>query len=215
MIKRLAAFSLLAAALVLPNTIFAAGAYGQPELPSKKIFLDKQVFNPTQTKGGTGGGFVDNLTLDQNAFLPGQEVVFKVTVKNILNEDLRSLTVTDRLPQEVSFVSTTAGTYNSNTHTVTFVIDNLKVNETRSFELKVKIKEANQIPSNVFCMSNLAQVTGENMSEQDTSSFCVQKQVLGVVQELPKTGVASTAVLISSVFSLGLSAYLYRKSKVN
>lgn len=185
----------------------ASASYGEEKPPRARITIEKWIWNPGSNS------FVENLSVNQFLFLPEQEVTFKVEVRNHGNKDLDNVEVNDRLPNEVEFVSG-PGDYNKDKHTLTFKIDKLKAGESKAYEVKAKIKHGDALPSNVFCTSNLAEVRAENMVSQDTTSFCAQKKVLGVVKELPKTGPEGLVVALGiTIASSGAAMYFAKKSE--
>lgn len=197
---------LLTVFLFFISVNIANASYGEEQPPASRIMIEKWIWNPGSNS------FVENLSVNQFLFLPDQEVTFKVEVKNHGNKDLDNVEVNDRLPNEVWFVSG-PGDYNQDKHTLTFKIDKLKAGESKAYEVKAKIKGADSLPSNVFCTSNLAEVRAENMVSQDTTSFCAQKKVLGVVKELPKTGPNTLAIMLAmTILSSGASIYFVKKA---
>ena len=87
--------------------------------------------------------------------------------------------------------------------------------ETKTLDIKVKIKGANELSSNVSCISNWAQAKVEDLMDDDTSTICLQKKILGVTTELPKTGIdTATASILGPLLVLGLSVALLKKSQV-
>lgn len=188
---------------VTPNFVFAQ--YALAQAPSAQVLVEKKILNPTTSQ------FVDNLTVDQYLFLPNQEIVFKIDVRNNTTSDIKNITVKDVLPAQVNFTSGD-GQYDKNSNTVTFVIDSLSANTTRSFQFKAQVKGAEAITSNVMCVSNLAQLSisgAAGMMSQDTANFCIQKQVLGVAAPvLPVTGPSIDIVLLSSLALFIYGVYL-------
>lgn len=206
--KKFLAFYLVILSFLLPGQAFAQYV----PTPSTKVVINKTVLSPNSTKGGTGGNFVDNMSVTDQNFLSGQEVVFRIQVSNPSQVDANNLLVTDMLPKELSFVS--GGNFNSTNNSVNFNIGTLKAGDTNTFEVHTKVNPSDQLASAISCPTNLAQVKTDNMLEQDTSTFCISKTVMAPVQELPKTGNATNLVLGGSIFALLISTLLYRKSKV-
>ncbi len=175
-----------------------------------RALIDKTVYNPQTNL------FVDNLSINNQHFLSGQEVIFRIEVSNTLNEDLTNLTVIDRLPSNLSYISSSAGTFDTSSNTVNFKISTLNLGDSKMFEIKTKVKSSDKMQYEVTCPTNSVELKGESKGgdkilDQDTSSFCITKQVLGVVQELPKTGPTTNIIFGASILSLLISAYLYRK----
>lgn len=167
--------------------------------PVAQLVLNKQVQNP-QT-----GLFVENLTVTDAHFLPGQEVNFRIEVRNTGGNELKEINVKDVLPDFVDFVS---GSGN-------FVVDKLGAGESKSFDMKIKIRAQVDLPKNqLTCLTNLAQASVNQIFTQDTSVFCIETQVLGIAGELPKTGPGNVLpVLLASSFSLIMSIFLFKKSR--
>lgn len=179
--------------------------------PAPQININKTVKNPQN------GQFVDNLNLPDPHFLPEQDVVFRIEVKNLTGSQLKNITVKDRLPDFVDFVSG-PGNFDKNAKTLTFIIDKLEANESKAFEIKVKVSQEKFLPNNqVTCVTNLTVAQIDQNVIQDSAAFCFEKQVLGVVKELPVTGPRETVALIAAstiIFSIGLFL-LKRSSKEN
>jgi uncharacterized repeat protein (TIGR01451 family)/LPXTG-motif cell wall-anchored protein len=206
MTKKLLVGTALLVSLIAPS--LASANYAQPEPPSRKILVNKLVFNPGNNQ------FVDNLSVDQHQFLPDQEVLFRVQVTNTSNVDLENIDVTDKLPSQLNFV-TGPGEFDDDAYSLNFSIDKLTPNQTKTFDIKAKVKGANDIPANVFCITNLAEAKVDELMDQDTANICLNKQVLGVTKELPKTGPSATNnILFASTAALGLSVFLFRKAKI-
>lgn len=185
----------------IPQTTLAQyiGAAAQP---ARGLLIEKRILNPQNNQ------FVDNLNIDQQTFLPNNDVIFKITVSNVIQSDLKNLTITDFLPSAVlNFVSASEGSCDSPCKIVTLKVDSLKVGESKNIEIRTKVKGENELGASVSCQTNLGRVTINNIADEDTATFCVSKQVLGVTSELPKTGSTQTfPILTLSVllFAIGL-----------
>lgn len=198
------ALFLMAAIFVVNSSTVSADYFVHHEPKAVgQLWINKQVKHPTT------GSFVDNLSITDPHFLPKQEVVFRIEVKNVGNEDIRDIDVKDILPDYVDFVSGLNGTDGS--RTLSLRIDKLAPNESKTYEIKTNVKDASALPSNmVTCVTNMAEGRFKWIVNQDTASFCIEKKVLGVVKELPKTGlggleVALGTTLVSSLLALGLA----------
>ena len=148
--------------------------------PTRQVLIDKKILNPQNNQ------FVDNLNIEQHTFLPDQEVTFRVTVTNVIQAELKNLQISDKLPDTLNFVSTSFGNYDNSSKTINFKIDNLKVGESKTFEIKTKVKSGTELPGNITCQTNLARVTVNNLVDEDTSTYCVSKQVLATTTEIKK-----------------------------
>lgn len=172
--------------------------YAQAPVISKPIILDKRVLDPKSAQ------FVDNLVGEQYRFLPGQEVKFRIEVKNTGSGDLTNIILKDILPAGMSLGSG-EGVYNASGNVLTVTVDRLRPGESKFWFITATMRgDKGGVVANLTCFNNKVEawIGGEMVS--DTASACVQSQVLGEVSELPVTGVASTLVIIGSVSLAGL-----------
>lgn len=185
-----------------------SGQYGQGETPAISITVDKKVSNGSQTKGGVYQ-YVDNFTLSDERFSPGQNVYFLVTVKNTTNSTLSNIQVTDTLPQYLAVVEAPGTT---NGQTISWKYDSLSAGEERTERLIARIVEQEYLPAgqSVMCPKNQVSVSVSNSSDYDTSQFCIEKQVVGV-EEVPKAG-PEFGILLGALNLAGLGLGLkFRK----
>lgn len=186
----ISSLSLLLITLTLSSFLFVPSVFAQytppqPQ-PSYKFFIDKKIFNPATQ------AYVDNLNRDQYLYIPDQTVDFKVEVKNTGDIDLINMDITDTLPAELIYIS--GGSINKG-GLVSYHIDKLAVGETQSFLVKTKVKvDANA--SGIICPVNLAQAQAGSLMDQDTSTFCITRNInknVPPVEQLPKTGLPLVA----------------------
>lgn len=165
--------------------------------PSGQLFLNKQVRNP-QT-----GELVESLSPNGHNFLPGQEVSFRIEVKNTGQSDLDNVRVQDKLPDTLDFISG-PGNFNKHNRIIEWYINKLRPGESRLFDVKGKVVFNKEIKVSITCSLNVATAQKDQQVAQDSSSFCIQEKVLGVVKELPVTGTPKGVELLW----LGYSALL-------
>lgn len=207
MFKKLFALTIVLSAITFVPTVFADSScnnvYGS-SCPTGNLSLDKKVRHPQS------GEYLDTISSTDSTFLPEQEVKFKIDVKNTGSADLYDVWVDDKFPDFVEFVSGT-GNYDKGSYKLWWKIDRINAGETKSFEVRVKLKNAQELPTgSITCMTNHSKAVKDHMSAQDTASFCVQTKILGTTTELPKTGVGSFELLtglsiISSLLALGFA----------
>jgi len=152
------------------TVVYGGGQVCPTEL---KYSIDKKVQSPNK-----GGEFVDNLGFNDTKFAPSNQVTFKIVVKNTGENTINQLTVTDTLPDHVTFKSG-AGVSNPSNKTVTYTINDLKKGESNEQTIAVTLSEAAKLPSDqgVICLTNKARATDTNgNAAEDASGFCVQKQ---------------------------------------
>ena len=233
----LAIFS-FATAMAFTGTAYAAGQYGgygsygvqncQPIygggetcVTSNKILLNKTVKNP-QT-----GMFVDNLSINDPRYGTNQSITFQLTVTNTGDSVISQATVTDQMPSYVTNVTGPGSV--SKGGLLTFTVNNLNVNESRTYTISGTTVAANSLPSNqsVACTVNQASATVGNETSSDNSQFCIEKNAtvpaattkggLPVMpapkmNQTPATGAESLALLAMVPSALAGFA-LRRKSK--
>lgn len=183
------------------------GQYGQPTIPGQTIIIDKLIAEPgtaTHKGGVTAGIFRDNLPANGERFMPGEEIVFKLVVKNITNTTLQNISVVDRVPEFVEPL-VGPGTYNSANRTITYVIKELKPGVEDVAYIRMKVYAQNKLPANqiLFAQVNNAEATANGQKDQDSAQYFVEKQQIAVNQ-VPKTGPAMGLALLA-LQGLGLA----------
>lgn len=171
-IKAIFLFTLLTALFVAVPHVLADGEtctnqYGSSvECPPNRIVINKKVRYPTNVNL-----FVENVTNNDPAYAPGNEVEYDIAVTNTSNVNYETVTVIDVLPEEVTFVSG-PGRYEEAQRKLTYELSNLKAGETVHTRLLVKVKNAVATPD---CdVVNTVTVTGPGgQSDQDTANLCV------------------------------------------
>lgn len=149
--------------------------YGGGEICVKtgQLQIDKEVWNPET------GKFVDNLGLSNYRFAPGEEIIFRLKIKNVGDETFGKIEVRDWLPKLLDLV-------NGN---IAFDVTNLHPGDVREYKIKTKVTSADKFPSGktLVCEVNAAEVWSGDERDKDTAQVCLTKKVLGVTI-LPKTG---------------------------
>ena len=209
--KRFAANLMLAISfLVLVSTVSAQ--YGEPQ-PSFSIMIDKMVGKPVNDKGGSAdGNYVDNLSPSDPRYQPGNEVFFKLKVKNTSDEKLKDVTIKDFLPEFVSAIESKFYKI-SNLREITIDAGDLEIDEEKEYIVKARLLEQDKLPSDkgLICLVNKAQASNDKSSDEDTAQFCVEKEVLGVVS-VPSAGPEMGILLITGqITMLGLGIALKKK----
>ncbi len=196
--------------------------YGGGEVCSDKIefTIDKKVLTPNNS------GFVDNLGSNDAKFQPGQQVTFKIIVKNTGNKKIERLDVRDTLPSYITFVSG-VGTYDKNANVISYTISNLEKGATNEQSFIGAIASADKLPQNqnVVCLTNHAQATDNNgIVAKDDAGLCVEKGIIVKkptpqvfesvpVKKIPETG--PEALSLIALIPAGLAGFALRKKKFN
>ncbi|PJC30446.1 hypothetical protein CO051_05650 [Candidatus Roizmanbacteria bacterium CG_4_9_14_0_2_um_filter_39_13] len=195
------------------------GQYGQYDggASSYSIIVDKMVMTGNQTKGGQAV-YVDNLSPSDPRFAPGAQVTFQVKVKNTSDITLSNIQIKDILPNWVDAVEG-PGEYDANTRTISWTYPELKSGEGKLEKITVQIKPQDQLPADqgLMCMNNKATAKTDNVYDEDTSQFCLEKQVTMTTkggQPVTTTPDAGAPLLAFGALNmLGLGAGLWMKKK--
>jgi len=197
-LKHLTAIGLALAGLTFAPKAQAAirceSQYGGGEVCVKtgELNIDKQVYNPNSSS------FVDNLSLHTHYFKAGDEITFKLKVKNTGDEKLSSVHVKDTLP---SYLYLSSGDLD-------YYITDLEVNETDERELKAKVVNNSNLPSqSLTCVVNQGEAWASDEHDSDTSQVCIKKDV----ETLPATGPGlNSLILLTSLSSAAIGFYLLK-----
>lgn len=207
-------FALLAIVfLFLTVTVSAsAGCGGQYESPcqSYSVLVDKMVQKP-----GTSD-YVDNLSVSDPRYKPSEYVMFKVTIKNTSTTAFGELTAKDYVPSYLTPIEG-PGTFDSSTRTITWNAGYFNANEQKTYYFKMSISSQANLPADqgLFCLVNKAQAWSNDVTDDDSSQFCIEKQV-STPPKVPSAGPEMGLLLFSGeLFALGTGIYMSYKLKNN
>lgn len=176
---------------------------------TKQLAVNKQVKDPRN------GNFVENLNAQEYNFLDNQNVTYKIVVTNNGQKELHNIKVTDKLPSELKLVSANGFAYDKNSKTLSQNLSNLKVGESKTFEIKAKTQIAKTKGGAVIasCPVNTVEVRGDNLFNHDQTQICVSDKVLSNVKTLPATGPSKVVTTMIGSAALFLSSIvLFKKS---
>lgn len=147
---------------------------GQTCVQSGNVSINKRVTHPKT------GVLVDTLTINDDKFGPESTVTFQLDVTNNGGTKIGKVQVKDIFPQNINFVSG-IGNFNSNSKILSFDVNDLNPNETRTFTIVGKVVPANQLPVDrgIACVINQATAKDVNasMESKDTAQLCIQKEL--------------------------------------
>lgn len=189
------------------------GQYGQPS-PSYSILVDKMVGKPAFNKGVTDYEYVDNLTPSDPRFRPGQEIYFKIKIKNTSNRDITNVTVKDFVPNYIEPIQG-PGSWDSQNRVITWNAGDFRVDEEKVYYLKATIYPQDKLPADkgLFCLVNRSQAWFENTTDDDSSQFCIEKEVLGV-SKVPSAGAEfGLLILAGNILSASIGLYLKKRTQ--
>lgn len=169
------------------------------------LTINKQVFNPVTRV------YVDNLTTTDPTFTPGNEVNYRLIVHNGSGETFQ-VNVKDILPPYMTFVAG-PGTYNADTRTLEFKLENLIAGETRTIDLLAKVVNADKFPEgkSLFCVVNVAEVHALNRNDSDSAQVCLKNGEV-TITKLPVAGFSDMMLLLPFA-GVGLGGFALLKGK--
>jgi len=180
--KSLIALPLIGLAmLAFANTAFAAGSQYDCQTPYSQQCEPVELMVKKTVKNPSTGVFVENLTKDsKEVYTPNSIVPFKITVTNSTNASISAVTVKDTLPEHTTFASG-IGTFDTATNTLTFTLNDLKPNEVRETNIQVRVLDTTQLPATTdpICVTNRATATGNGVTKNADSQFCIQQPGTG------------------------------------
>lgn len=187
---------------------------GQTCITTGNILVNKMVQNP-QTKQ-----FVDNLTINDPHFAPGDIVAFKVFLRNTGGTTVLQTKIIDSIPPFTNFVSG-PGSFDQTSRNLTFTVDNLQPGENREVgTIQVQVVDSKGLSDGVNCEpKNLAFATSNTgQTSQDTSSFCIEKILTkGGLPVFPPSKITTTPptgpelIPLIGLLPAGLSGWFLRK----
>lgn len=210
----------LLAPLLLVNAASAAvrceTQYGGAQVCIKTgaLQVNKQVKHvtgkggPVSTGVGQGGEheWKDFLGMQAGVrFRPGDEVTFRIQVKNVGDAKFDKVTVTDTLP---AFLELASGN-------TTTEITNLGPGQTQDVFVVGRVIGADRLAKAIDCAVNVAEargrdVSGQDANDKDSVEVCFEKAV-GQPAGLPKAGFESGILaFFLSIFATGSGIYLLR-----
>ncbi|VVA43466.1 conserved exported hypothetical protein [Candidatus Roizmanbacteria bacterium] len=187
----------------------AAGCGGQYESPcqSYSILVDKMVAKPGTSE------YVDNLSVSDPRYKPSEFVLFKVTIKNTSTTTFGGMIAKDFVPAYLTPIEG-PGTFDASTRTVSWDAGFFNVDEQKTYYFKMQINSQANLPANqgLFCLVNKVVASSNTTSDDDSSQFCIEKQVSTppkVPSAGPEMGLALMAIQLAGV---GAGIYLRKRA---
>jgi uncharacterized repeat protein (TIGR01451 family) len=187
------------------------GQYGQT-CDSYSIVVDKMVQKP-----GTSD-YVDNLSISDPRYKPSDDVMFKVTIKNTSTTTFGGMTAKDFIPDYLTPIEG-PGTFDSVTRTISWDAGAFAVDEQKTYYFKMRIDPQANLPADkgLFCLVNKAQAWSNTTTDDDSSQFCIEKQIpdvkgVSTVVTVPATGPEFGLGLLA-LQMLGAGAGLYLRKR--
>ena len=180
------------------------------------LSLDKKVFNPEANQ------YWDNIDAKDYTFAPGQEVKFKLRVKNISDVKVDSVRINDdfdRLDDYMIYVSSDKGDYRAEAtdNKIKFGLGGLDPDESVTVYFVARFKNAGELPVGITCLTNAAHAYShsDDVSDSDYASFCVATESGKIItKSTPATGFdLSTILVIEALAFAGLGGLALKKAK--
>ena len=181
------------------------GQYGGC-IPSQSILIDKTVYN--------GSSYVDNMSASDTRFAPQSQITFRLRVKNTSSTNLTNVMVKDYVPGYLEPIEG-PGTYDTSTRIITFNAGDFNADEEKTYFIKMQAAAQGELPSDksLICEVNKAEAYNGSVSDEDTSQFCNEKQVIGVTK-VPSSGPDFGLAIISINLVGGAIGFWLKKKSV-
>ncbi len=190
---------------------------GGVSCPRVEEFVDKTLWNKVTKTFVEGLGPNDDIG---TRFTAGEEVQFRLQVKNTGDQLINRIVVKDSLPPFSQFVAG-PGIYSPSDRSLTFTIDNLPANAVSEHFIKVKVVSENELPkdSTLICgkegIVNRVRIDADNRAPKfDETPFCIGKPSSPQAPSIPSAGVEDI-VFPGLVTLLSGGLYLMRKAKLS
>jgi len=210
--KKIFVFLAVVFSLLVVTVSVSAGCGGQYESPcqSYSMLVDKMVQKP-----GTSD-YVDNLSVSDPRYKPSEYVMFKVTIKNTSTTTFGGMTAKDYVPSYLTPVEG-PGIFDSVTRIISWDAGFFNVDEQKTYYFKMQINSQANLPTNqgLFCLVNKAQAWSNETTDDDSSQFCIEKQV-ATPPNVPSAGPEMGLILFSGeLLALGTGIYMSYKLRNN
>ncbi len=186
------------------------GQYGG-ETPSYSILIDKTVAIPNGSNTNSNN-YVDNLSPSDPRFHAGNDVYFKVRVKNTSDRNLTAVWVKDYVPTYILPIEG-PGSWDLNNRIISWNAGDFNVDEEKTYYLKMRVYDKNMLPldKGLFCITNGADARNDVSYDDDSSQICIEKEVTEV-KKVPSAGPEMGTLLITGELALlGAGIFLKRK----
>jgi uncharacterized repeat protein (TIGR01451 family) len=202
----------------MKKALFAILALGVLAVSTPKVYADCQLlygggetctsYNFTidkkvQVPGKGGGNYVDNLWINDARYSPSQTIKYQLIVTNTGTDTIPTINIVDTFPQYISFVSG-AGTYNSNSKTLSITINNLGGGQSQTINLQAVTADSKTVPVGVVCDDRTKNQVNADDTHGDTGYDSSQVCIQNSTAVLPATTVKTTPATGPEMLPLAL-----------
>src|SRR3989338_910546 len=207
--KKIFALLAIVFSLLAVTVSVSASCGGQYESPcqSYSMLVDKMVQKPGTSE------YVDNLSVSDPRYKPSEYVMFKVIIKNTSTTTFGGMTAKDFVPNYLTPIEG-PGTFDSATRTISWDAGSFAVDEQKTYYFKMQINSQANLPADqgLFCLINKAQAWSNSITDDDSSQFCIEKQV-AVPPKVPSAGPEMGLLLLAGEMALaGVGIYLRERA---
>lgn len=152
-------------------------------------------------------------TVDKTQVKPGEILTYTITVSNDGDVDAENIVVVDKLNENLEFISSAEGVYDSSAHTVTYDINSLIAGDKKTFILTVKVNENVTEDVNI---GNVASVLG-NDGEEVPSNEVITKVEVPPTDEVfknPETSDDINIILLTGILNTMMFGYLIIRKRL-
>jgi len=207
--KKIFALLAIVFSLLAVTVSVSASCGGQYESPcqSYSMLVDKMVAKPGTSE------YVDNLSVSDPRYKPSEFVMFKVTIKNTSTTTFGGMTAKDFVPAYLTPIEG-PGTFDSTSRIISWDAGAFAVDEQKTYYFKMQINAQANLPADqgLFCLVNKAQAWSNTTTDDDSSQFCIEKQVMGAVK-VPSAG-PEYGILVTALSFAGLGAGIYLRKRI-
>jgi|GEM_PF-641775 len=225
--KLLAFLALTTCYLLLTGNVAFADQYGPPP-PSISIMIEKKVGMPAaKASDPTTLNYVNNLSPTDPRFHAGDDVNFRIRIKNTSNIH-QHVTVRDFITPHIS-PSAGPGSFDGANRIISFDAGTFAPNEERIFYITTVVNAENTFPSdkNLFCELNRAEAHADDPADDSSySQFCIERAAAAapvptkiplkgavIPPNIPSTGPElGIALLSGEILALGFGLLIRKKA---
>ncbi len=154
---------------------------GQTCVQTGNVSINKTVMNPKTNS------LVDNLGINDDKFGPESVVTFQIAVTNTGSAKISRVQVRDIFPQYVDFAAG-IGNFDGGSKVLSFDVNDLNSNETRTFNIVGKVVKAENLPVSQGTVCVVNQATAKDASNSgnpsvDNAQLCIQKDLPAVTTQ--------------------------------
>lgn len=203
-------FALFVLIFSVPSVYASYGQY-DGETYDYSILIDKTVAIPN-SENTNSGSYVDNLSPSDSRFHAGNDVWFKIRVKNTSDRTLTAVVVKDFVPTYILPLEG-PGTWDLDNRVITWNAGDFSADEEKTYYVKMRVYDLSMLPSDkgLFCITNTVEARNNVAYDDDSSQICIEKTVSGVTK-VPSAGPEMGMGLVA-LEMLGLGAGIYLKKR--